>query len=452
VRSLSIKLTLAFLLVSLTGIALVAVFVWTITAFEFNRFLIDRGLRDYSRAALVYYQQHRSWEGVDQAMRRQGLAAALPNSPGSRRQAAAPFALVDEAGQVWISSGRPPAGEWVDLADFPNKMEIEYQNRVVGFVLVTGGAALPDPFEQRYLARANQALFLAALVAAASAVLLGLFLARTITRPVRDLTAAAGALAQGKRHQPLPVRSEDELGELTRTFNTMSSDLAQANHLRRQMTADVAHDLRTPLTVLTGYLEGMKDGVLKPTPQRFQAMHDEALFLQRLVEDLRTLSLADSGELTINLQAAQPGEILRRVAAMYDHLAKQNGLRLLVRLESNLPGVRIDVERMIQALSNLVHNAIRYTPPGGEITLAATRGPSGGIRLEIVDTGAGIAPEVLPHVFERFYRADAARHEDGSGLGLAIARSIISLLGGTITAHSAGINAGSRFTIDLPAD
>ncbi len=279
---------------------------------------------------------------------------------------------------------------------------------------------------------------------------LGLLLARNITQPLRDLTAAASAIANGHLYQQLQVRSRDELGELTRSFNKMSADLEQSNNLRRQMTADIAHDLRTPLTVITGYLEGLKDGVLRPTPERFEAMYSEAVFLQRLVDDLRTLSLADAGELSINLQPVNPSELLGRILSAFQRPAEQLGVRLTAQADPDLPAVSIDPERIVQALGNLVGNALRYTPSGGEVRVdARMEGPV--LRLDVSDTGAGIEPSDLSHVFERFYRGDDSRQEGGSGLGLAIARSIVELHKGSITAFSEGAGKGSRFTILIPA-
>jgi signal transduction histidine kinase len=177
-------------------------------------------------------------------------------------------------------------------------------------------------------------------------------------------------------------------------------------------------------------------------------MYDEAIYLQRLVEDLRTLSLADAGELSMNRQPTQPGDIIQRLAAAFQHQAEQNQIELKTAVDTDLPAVNIDPERMQQALGNLVSNAIRYTPAGGEILLSARR-EDGHIQIEVKDTGSGIPSDMLPHIFDRFFRGDDSRQEGGSGLGLAIARSIAELEGGKITATSQGPGAGSQFTIQL---
>jgi signal transduction histidine kinase len=216
------------------------------------------------------------------------------------------------------------------------------------------------------------------------------------------------------------------------------------------MTADIAHELRNPLMVMTGYIEAMRDGVLRPTPERFDMMYEEAQHLQRLVADLRTLSLADAGELSLNPQTVDPNILLERVSEAYTPSARAAEIALEVQPGLSTPPVRVDVERMVQVLANLVTNALRHTPAGGKITLSATAEPQG-VALHVADTGEGIAPDALPLIFERFYRADSARSQDGaeSGLGLAIVKSIVSSHGGTVSVASE-VGKGATFTIHLP--
>lgn len=479
-RSLTFKLTLAFLLVSLTGIALVAMLVWGITYSEFNRFVVDRGLNEFTNAVATYYKTNGSWDGVRDSLVEKGLLpsqaqmdaqmqaqqaeqdrmreqtpvlsqaqAQVMNQPSDRNPPPIPFGLASADGKVIIEAEPFFRGKQQVSDGKQQKVAITVDGELVGYVIKVTSSPELNPVESRYLGRMTQALILASLGAVVIAVLLGLFLARTITRPVRELTAASVAMAEGHLSQQVQVRSRDELGELTKTFNKMSADLEQANRLRRQMTADIAHDLRTPLSVITGYLEGLKDGVVKPTPQRFTAMHDEAIFLQRLVEDLRILSLADAGELSINYQAVQPGELIERLASAYQHQAEKKNIHLNISVEPNLPLIKADPERVLQALSNLVSNAMRYTPEDGEITLIAGR-DNAHVFLKVKDSGTGIPSDTLPHVFERFYRGDNSRQDEGSGLGLAIAKSIVELQGGKISVSSEGANMGSLFTIQLP--
>jgi len=232
----------------------------------------------------------------------------------------------------------------------------------------------------------------------------------------------------------------------------MSADLARANELRRQMTADIAHDLRTPLAVVSGYVESLRDGALQPTPERFDVLYTEIQHLQRLVDDLRLLSLADAGELTLDRQSVSPQTLLEQSAAAYRHRLEQKGIALRVNVEPRLPHVHVDPDRMAQVLGNLLSNALRHTPSGGQITLSAQR-QAGGVRFVVQDTGEGIAPEALPRVFDRFYRGDETRQGEGgeSGLGLAIAKSIVELHGGAIAVQSSP-EEGTTFTVLVHAD
>jgi signal transduction histidine kinase len=233
----------------------------------------------------------------------------------------------------------------------------------------------------------------------------------------------------------------------------MSSELAKSNQLRKQMTADIAHDLRTPLTVLNGYLEAMQDGVLPANKERFAIMYSEVQQLSGLVEDLRTLSLADAGELSMNPRVVSPKGLLEQSFANFSYQAKKLKLKLRIDADQDLPKVKVDPQRMEQVLDNLISNAMRYVSKGGKIDLSAIQ-KGNNIEFAVEDNGEGIASDVLPHVFERFYRGDRSRNgaEGESGLGLAIAKSLVETMGGTITAASEGKGKGSKFTIKLPVN
>ncbi len=445
---LTYKLTLAFLFVGLIAIGLAAVFVWVTTATEFNNYIVDQRQAQFVSIAADYYRAHGSWRGVDVALREQGLLPPLPQ-PGTRPPDPQPFALIEQNREVIIPGGDYQPGQKIQKGVLDKGVGIEIGGVVVGTVLMTGQAPVRSAIEDKYLAGVNQSLLIAAMGGALIALILGLVIARTLTRPVRELTAATHALAQGDLQQQVPVRSADELGDLAQAFNQMSADLAQATHLRRQMTADIAHDLRTPLTVIGGYVEALRDQVLPPTPERFDLIYGEVRHLQQLVDDLRTLSLADADELRLNRQPIAPRALLVEVAALFQYRAEQQNIALTVEATDSLPVIVIDEGRMLQVLSNLVANALRYTPDGGHITLSAVD-RSGGVQLIVRDDGAGISTEALPHIFDRFYRADQSRQQASgeSGLGLAIARSIVEAHDGTITVESE-VGKGTAFTISL---
>jgi len=445
-HSLTFRLILAFVLISVIGIGLAAGLARVGAGREFDRFVTDRARDEFVAKAAVYYQAHGSWADADAYFRR----LAAPPAPGAPQRPLA-FILADQTGVVIISDLRHRAGDRLSPAELARGEPIKVDDRQVGVVLDAGRPPELNDREVQYLASTNRALALAALGAATIALLLGVLLANNLTRPLRDLTQAIQAMSRGELRQQVAVRSNDELGTLTRAFNQMSADLARANELRRQMTADVAHDLRTPLSVLTGTIEALRDGVLKPTPARFEAMHTEAQHLRRLVDDLRTLSLADAGELPMQRQPIAPAGLLDRLAAAYAPQAAARGIALTTAAAPELPAIHADPERLAQVLGNLINNALRYTPDGGRITLAA-RTHGSAVVLEVQDNGAGIAADALPHIFDRFYRGDPARGQANgeSGLGLAIAKSIVEAHGGTITATSAP-GQETTFTIALPA-
>ncbi|MFQ6102651.1 MAG: HAMP domain-containing protein, partial [Anaerolineae bacterium] len=362
-RSLVFKLVLAFLIVSVTGAVLTALFARWATFREFDRLVLEQAQNNFLANATAYYQTNGSWLGVREYFHplvavpapqpRPGRQPPLPpppedrNRPGQRPPTYV-FALVDQDGYVVLPAGPYRLGDRIPADELAQGVEIEVDGQVVGTALVTGNPPPLDQREVRYLARTNQASLYAALAAILIALFLGIFLARRLTRPVRELTTATRAMAKGELAQQVPVRSQDELGELAASFNRMSADLARANELRRQMTADIAHDLRTPLSVIKGYTEGLRDGVLQPTPETFQIIHQEAEHLSRLVEDLRTLSLADAGELTLTRQLVHPRELLERTAAAHLPRAQQLEIGLQVTAEANLPAVNVDPERMAQ--------------------------------------------------------------------------------------------------------
>jgi len=273
-------------------------------------------------------------------------------------------------------------------------------------------------------------------------------LSRRIVGPVEALTTAARAMERGDWSARVRVRSKDEIGDLSHAFNAMAEALARNETVRRQLVSDVAHELRTPLTNLRAQLEAMEDGIVPADPAALRSLHEETLLLARLVEDLQELSLAEAGRLRLDRAAVEPNEVLGAAAAAFRAQAESRRIALHVEA-SGAPPVWGDRARLAQILRNLISNAVTHTPEGGSVTLDA-EATGDMVRFDVRDTGAGIAPEHLEHVFDRFYRADAsrARATGGAGLGLAIVKHLVEAHGGAVSVTSeSGTGTTVSFTI-----
>ena len=409
-RSLALKLTLAFLLIGLTGAVLVAVILQLRTRTAFNQFILSREEQNMVDTLTQYYTDHSGWEGVSGSYR---FIQSNPQGPDFHRSPLR-FTLVDLNHVVLASIQTDTIGQTLPVGEFEHPIAIKVDTKTVGWLVQN---TPPPQFvsnspEDIFLASVNQATLISSLIAAVLALALGGFLAFTMTRSLREMTVATDQIAHGNLGQQVKIRSQDELGTLAASFNKMSLDLAHATHIRRQMTADIAHDLRTPLSVINGYSEALSDGKLPGTPEIYSILHEETQHLNKLIDDLRTLSLADVGELSLILQPTPPLAMLNRVVARHDLGSKQHEVSLEVEGGEGLPEVNVDPERMNQVFDNLVANAFRYTPRGGKIVLSAAANGSK-VMLRVSDNGKGIEPEALPHIFDRFFRGDPSRTQNG---------------------------------------
>ncbi len=375
-------------------------------------------------------------------------------------------------------------------------------NATVGYVVVPSGLFAVDVAERGLFENLTRIGVLGSCASGLAAVVVALLVVRHVTAPLRSMTRAAQRLASGERHEPLPIPQDRELAELAASFNTMAAELERQEGLRRQLVADIAHELRTPLSVLRLQIESIEDGIEQPTPDVFASLAHEVNLLTRLVNDLRFLSLADAGQLSLRLEPVDGRELLERVAASVQPRARQQQVDLRVEpCRADLPPVLADRERLAQVLGNLVENALRYTPSGGQVRLSIRDNrplpalpphtgsgrlwcitpPTAGnatdpsevihvprrevapppmpdtlvadqwVAFAVSDTGPGIAPADLPHIFDRFYRTDRARAREtgGSGLGLAIVQRLVEAQGGRVEVVSA-VGKGTTFHVYLP--
>jgi signal transduction histidine kinase len=463
-KSIYGKLTLAFLLVAFTTAALVALFIRLTSANRLMQLIIDQQRSSLEQTLQDYYTSQGSWEGVAenwgqiQSLTLPSPAAPPPdhtpekNRPPEGHGTRNLFGLADEKGIVLVSCDPSyPAGSLLPQDASKAGTPVTVNGKRVGTILTARESPGFNPQEAQYLQRTNEALVFAGLGALAVALIMGVLLARTLTRPLQALTSAAQSITRGQLEQQVTVKSNDEIGELASAFNSMSQEVARVNRLRRQMTADIAHDLRTPLTVISGYIESMRGGDLKPTPERFALIYSEIERIQNLVGDLRTLSLADTGELSLNTQSISPKNLLEHAASLFRHQAQQKNVSIDVKASPDLPEIQVDEARMIQVLGNLITNALRYTPAGGKVTLSA-RASGDVLELFVQDTGEGITPDELPHIFNRFHRGDKSRHSETgeTGLGLAIVKALVELHGGSTSAESTP-GQGTTIQLSFPA-
>ena len=444
-RSISSKLIVAFLSIGIVSAAVIFLTARWSARQEFINFLSDENQTSVITQLTEYYLVNGSWVRV-------GTVFVQQQQPDYDHRPPQPFTLADPNGTVVFSNGKYNPGDKLSESDFESGTAITENGQVIGIYVPLRMPFTGRPRELEFIERINMTLLYGALIGAVLALILGVIISRTLTRPIRELTKATHAISDGDLSQQVPVRTKDELGELAQAFNKMSTELSRSVNTRKQMTADIAHELRTPLSLILGHAEAVHDGVLPPTLDNFEIIREEATRLEHLVNDLRTLSLADAGELSIVPQIIEPERLVNEVASLYQYETRKKNISLDVNVASPLSTIEVDPGRMTQVLTNILDNATRHTPAGGHITLSAKQVEET-VEFAIQDSGPGVPADVLERIFERFYRTDSSRQRDGdtggSGLGLAIAKSIVQAHGGQLSAESEP-GQGLKIIISLP--
>ncbi len=313
-------------------------------------------------------------------------------------------------------------------------------------------AGLDQEIERDFRESVRSALWQAGIAAMFTAALVSWLVSSRIVKPIRQVAEASHHIAEGHYEQRLQAPSDDELGELVESFNCMAQKLAATESMRQRLIGDVSHELKTPLASIKGYMEGLQDGIIPATPETFQLIYCEAERLQRLVHDLQELSRAEAGALALDLHPRNLREIVATVIARLRPQFVDKGVALTLQGAEEALWVRVDRDRIEQVITNLLGNALQYTPSGGSVTVTVSR-TEASVRLAVQDTGIGLASEDLTRVFQRFYRVDKSRSRTaggGSGVGLTIARHIVEAHEGRLWAESAGLGQGSTFILELP--
>ncbi len=451
-----LRLVLSFVLIVVVSVTSVALIARRQTVVAVSNFVYRGGLSGTEGMVEnleAYYAANETWEGVETLFRRSGHGMG----PSQGQSSTAGFMnqrlqLADADANILIDTQRENTAGRLSSAERSRSIKLEVGGQTVGYLLPETSALISQVATQGLVTRINQAAFTAAIFASLLALFLALFLSYRLLRPIRELTGAANQLAAGNLSQRVPVRGDDELATLASTFNHMAASLQQAETRRRALTADIAHELRTPLAVQRAHLEALEDGIYDLTLDSLKPIEEHNYLLTRLVDDLRMLALADSGQLELVCTPTDISALIKRVIARLEPQAGERQIEIQLTLDESCPSLSLDAQRIEQILHNLLDNALRYAPDSGVISVQCSV-VSDQCLLTIQDSGPGIPSEELTHVFERFYRADKSRSraDGGTGLGLSIARKIAQAHGGDLTAanHPDG---GAVFTLILPID
>ncbi len=443
-HSLNFRLLAAFAIVIIVIIGSVFFFTYRTTRGEIARFGERVEAMQDKRVELElsrFYQFQGTWEGVQPFVVQWGKMY-------DRR-----IIVTDSDGIVVADSEEGPLGQRY-TADNPGRpmAPVPGMGPSIGILHLTPGETMDiNRAAMQITYRTIGRFFLwGGLLAIGIALLLTFILSRRILAPVKALTVAAGQFGKGDFSRRVDFNDKGEVGELAQSFNSMADNLERNERLRRNMVADIAHELRTPLSNLRGYLEAVSDGVVKADDATIRSLNEEASSLSRLVDDLQEVSLADAGEIKLIIQPEDISRLINEAVTALQTKAADSGLTINTEQPSALPTVNIDSHRIKQVLLNLLENAIAHTERGGSVTVAA-REQEDKIYISIADTGEGIPSEDLPLVFERFYRVDKSRTRatGGSGLGLTIAKRLVEAHGGTIEVTSQP-GRGSTFTFAIP--
>lgn len=455
-RSLIGKMILSYLIVALLTVVVVSVLIRLNSGQSLMNLVVEQQTAQLSETVIDYYTSNGTLAGFSDYYAQithpgdHSPQQGAPAKPEDKRDIRGLYGLVDANYQAIIPTLGYDIGQTVPRNLFKQTIAVDVNGQTIAWILPdTSFQFKLSNEEELFLKRTTQAIGLAALAGMVAAIAMGVFLASKLLKPIRLLTRSSQALTQGNLLQQVPVTSDDELGILTTTFNQMSTDLAQADEQRKRLTADITHDLSTPIQIISGYIEMLEGDEVTLTPQRIEIIKTELDHLSRLVGDLSTLTQVEAGGLDIQMQSIQPAAVLENVYQAFQPIATRQGVTLVFNSPGITPSILVDEGRLMQVMKNLVENALRYTPKGGSIQLVVVN--CNKVQLLVKDNGLGIDADDLPYVFDRFYRADKARGTNSGkmGLGLAICKALVQAQGGIISVDSEGKGMGTTFTISF---
>lgn len=392
-----------------------------------------------SKQLATYYQQRSSWEGVELLLEDDFPLGLVETT------------LADADGTVVYASCGEGVGDLLGSDERGRMVPVTLEGQTVGYWRLNLPASLaPESPEWFLLENLERLLILGAVLAIGAGLVISGVLARSLTIPLHRLVAASQAVAGGDLNQQVEEKGSDEVVQMALAFNEMTAALKKAEELRQNLMADVAHELRTPLSVVQGNLRAILDDVYPMDKAEIAHLYDETRLLSRLVNDLGELARAEAGQLSLNRRTMDVGDLCRTTVANFEPASDSKEIELSCDLPPSLPRIEADPDRLAQVLRNLLANALRHTPRGGRIAVTAGL-EAGRVRITVADNGRGIPTEHLEHVFDRFWRVDPARSREngGSGLGLAIAKSLVEAHGGRIWAESRA-GQGATFIFEVP--
>jgi len=454
---------LAFVLVALTGSTLTALLANRIAASGLDLVTTRRAEAQAQRLSDVVamlYRQNIGWDGIAVVLEQFAPLQAPPPSNRPPRRGGGPgyelwwlpdqrLILINQVGAVVFDSEDQLTGQRLSTESEAAAVPVFVGSERVGALVIAESSA--STLKEEFFNRVNQGLVLVAAITSALAILVATVMSRQLITPIRQLIVAARGIAGGRLDQRVSIRSGDEVGQMADAFNQMAENLQQSEQQRRQTLADIAHELRNPLAAVQATLEGMLDGVQPLTQEHIGYVYNQTIVLNRLVDDLQLLSLAQANQLHLNVAPTDLTHLVGNVVESFGPLAEEQGTDLVTTLPPSLPQVSVDGHRISQVLANLLSNALRYQKNGGKVEVSLKNVP-GGVELSVTDTGPGIPEGDLPRIFERFYRVDQSRSREtgGSGLGLAITKELVEAHGGRIWVESQ-VGRGSRFSLQIPA-